>query len=408
MNCFYKLYCRVFQRAFKIASNFLNFREPELLEGLDVLPKFLNDKKINSVLIVTDDFLHNKAKLIDSLKQGLMDANINVAVYDKVIPNPTIDNIEEGCELYNANNCKAIIAVGGGSPMDCAKGIGARIARPNKSIPKMKGLLKIIKKIPPLFAVPTTSGTGSEATVTAVISNPITHEKYPINDTVLIPKYAVLDPHLTIGLPNFITSTTGMDALTHAVEAYIGSSNTKKTADMAKKATILIFENLKKAYDDGTNLEARKNMQLAAFYAGIAFTRAYVGNVHAIAHTLGGFYGAPHGDANAIILPYVLEYYGKTAYARLADLADLVGIKGETVEEKGKNFILAIRELNNYMNIPDNVNEIKNIAAKGGIQDADIPTMVDRAFAEANPLYPVPKIMSKEDFTKMYYTIQKK
>ena len=268
MNCFYKLYCRVFQRAFKIASNFLNFREPELLEGLDVLPKFLNDKKINSVLIVTDDFLHNKAKLIDSLKQGLMDANINVAVYDKVIPNPTIDNIEEGCELYNANNCKAIIAVGGGSPMDCAKGIGARIARPNKSIPKMKGLLKIIKKIPPLFAVPTTSGTGSEATVTAVISNPITHEKYPINDTVLIPKYAVLDPHLTIGLPNFITSTTGMDALTHAVEAYIGSSNTKKTADMAKKATILIFENLKKAYDDGTNLEARKNMQLAAFYAG--------------------------------------------------------------------------------------------------------------------------------------------
>jgi alcohol dehydrogenase class IV len=408
MNCFYRLYCRIFQRVLKLATNFLNFSEPKLLEGLDALPEFIKGKKIDSVLIVTDDFLHNKAKLIDSLKQGLKEANINVVIYDKVIPNPTIDNIEEGCALYKEGNCKAIITVGGGSPMDCAKGIGARIAKPNKSIPQMKGLLKVLKKLPPLFAVPTTSGTGSEATLAAVISNPITHEKYPINDPVLIPKYAVLDPKLTVGLPNFITSTTGMDALTHAVEAYIGLSNTKKTAEMARKATVLVFENLKNAYDDGTNLEARKNMQLAAFYAGISFTRAYVGNVHAMAHTLGGFYSAPHGDTNAIILPYILEFYAETAYTRLAELADLVGIKGETVEEKGRNFILAIKELNSYMNIPDNINEIKNVAEKGGIQDKDIPTMASRAFSEANPLYPVPKIMSKQDFTKMFYTIQKK
>lgn len=408
MNCLFKLYCRIYQGVFKVATNFLNFSEPKLLEGLGVLPEFLKGKKIDSVLIVTDDFLHNKAKLIDPLKKGLADAKINVAIYDKVIPNPTIDNIEEGYALYKENNCKAIIAVGGGSPMDCAKGIGIRVARPNKTIPQVKGLLKVMKKLPPLFAVPTTSGTGSEATLAAVISNTITHEKYPINDPVLIPKYAVLDPNLTLGLPPFITSTTGMDALTHAVEAYIGSSNTKKTADMARKATVLIFENLKKAYDDGSNLEARKNMQLAAFYAGIAFTRAYVGNVHAMAHTLGGFYSAPHGDANAIILPYILEFYGEAAYKRLAELADLVGIKGDTVSEKGKNFILAVREMNSYMKIPDNINEIKKIAEKGGIQDSDIPIMVDRAFAEANPLYPVPKIMSKEDFTKMYYKIQKK
>lgn len=408
MNIIYKAFCRIYQGAFKIATNFLDFSEPTLLEGLDILPNFIKEKGMDSVLIVTDDFLHNKAKLIDGLKQGLTDVGINVVVYDKVIPNPTIDNIEEGYTLYKENNCQAIIAVGGGSPMDCAKGIGSRVARPNKQIPQMKGVLKVLKKLPPLFAVPTTSGTGSEATLAAVISNPKTHEKYPINDPVLIPKYAVLDPKLTVGLPTFITSTTGMDALTHAVEAYIGRSNTKKTEEMARKATVLIFENLKKAYDDGANLEARKNMQLAAFYAGIAFTRAYVGNVHAMAHTLGGFYGAPHGDANAIILPYILEYYGESAYERLAELAELVGIKGETVAEKGKNFILAIREMNSYMKIPDNINEVKKVAEKGGIQDSDVSIMVDRAYSEANPLYPVPKFMDKEDFRKMFFTIQKK
>lgn len=408
MNTLFKIYCRIYQGVMRVATNFLNFREPELLEGLDAVPKCLADKKLDSVLIVTDDFLHNKAKLIDGFKEGLEKAGIRYAVYDKVVPNPTIDNIEEGLVLYKENGCKAIIAVGGGSPMDCAKGIGARVARPNKAIPKLKGILKVMKKLPPLFAVPTTSGTGSEATLAAVVSNPVTHEKYPINDPVLIPKYAVLDPQLTVGLPPFITSTTGMDALTHAVEAYIGSSNTKKTADMARKATILIFENLKKAYDDGTDIEARKNMQLAAFYAGIAFTRAYVGNVHAMAHTLGGFYGAPHGDANAIILPYILDFYGEKSYAKLAELADLVGIKGETVNEKGKNFIEAVKGLNAYMKIPDNINEVKKVAEKGGIQDKDIPTMAARAFAEANPLYPVPIIMSKEDFVRMFYKIQKK
>jgi alcohol dehydrogenase class IV len=408
MNSFYKAYCRIYQAGFKVGMNFLNFSEPELLDGLEVLPSFIKDKGIDSVLIVTDDFLHNKAKLIDGLKIGLVSATIRVSVYDKTIPNPTIDNIEEAYAMYKENDCQAIIAVGGGSPMDCAKGVGCRVARPNKTIPQMKGLLKVGKKLPPLFAVPTTSGTGSEATLAAVISNPITHEKYPINDPVLIPKYAVLDPKLTVGLPTFITSTTGMDALTHAVEAYIGGSNTKKTKDMARKATVLIFENLKKAYDDGTDLEARKNMQIAAFYAGIAFTRAYVGYVHAMAHTLGGFYGAPHGDANAIILPYILEYYGEAAYGKLAELADLVGVEGATVEEKGKNFILAIREMNKSMNIPEDINKIKRIEEKGGIKEEDIPTMVDRAFAEANPLYPVPKFMDKEDLKKMFYTVQKK
>lgn len=399
MNIFAKAYFRTYQAVMKVAMNFLRFPQPELLEGLDKVPEFIVKKGIGSVLIVTDDVLHNKLKIIDGLKAGLEAAGVKYAVYDKTVPNPTIDNIEEGVALYKENDCGALIAFGGGSPMDCAKGIACRIARPNKTIPQMKGQLKVHKKLPPIFAVPTTSGTGSEATVAAVISNSETHEKYAINDPVLIPKYAVLDPTLTVGLPPHITSTTGMDALTHAVEAYIGRGGTPKTDDMAIKATKLIFENLKRAYDNGSDIKARRNMQYASFYAGIAFTRAYVGNVHAIAHTLGGFYRTPHGLANAVILPHVLDYYGSSDYAKLADLANAVGIKGVSMEAKAKQFIQAIKDMNAYMNIPTTID---------GIKEEDIPTMVDRAYAEANPLYPVPKMMDKADLTAMYHEITTK
>ena len=398
MNVFYKAFCRTYQFVMKIAANFLPFRQPEILEGLEKVPEQIEKLGIASVLIVTDDVLHNKLHLIDGLKEGLEAKGIKYAVYDKTVPNPTIDNIEEGVVLYKENGCNALIAFGGGSPMDCAKGIGCRIARPNKEIPKMKGVLKVMKKLPVIFAVPTTSGTGSEATLAAVISNSVTHEKYAINDPVLIPKYAVLDPSLTLKLPKHITSTTGMDALTHAVEAYIGSSNTELTKAMAIKATKLIFENLKNAYDNGEDIKARRNMQLASYYAGVAFTRAYVGNVHAIAHTLGGFYGVPHGLANAVILPHILDFYGEKAYVKLSELANAVGIKG-TTEAKAKQFIQAVKDMNAYMNIPTTID---------GIKEEDIPTMVERAFKEANPLYPVPKIMSKEDFTAMYHEIATK
>ncbi len=398
MNVFYKAFCRTYQFVMKIAANFLPFRQPEILEGLEKVPEQIEKLGIDSVLIVTDDVLHNKLHLIDGLKEGLEAKGIKYAVYDKTVPNPTIDNIEEGVALYKENACNALIAFGGGSPMDCAKGIGCRIARPNKEIPKMKGVLKVMKKLPVIFAVPTTSGTGSEATLAAVISNSVTHEKYAINDPVLIPKYAVLDPSLTLKLPKHITSTTGMDALTHAVEAYIGSSNTELTKAMAIKATKLIFENLKNAYDNGEDIKARRNMQLASYYAGVAFTRAYVGNVHAIAHTLGGFYGVPHGLANAVILPHILDFYGEKAYVKLSELANAVGIKG-TTEAKAKQFIQAVKDMNAYMNIP---------TAIDGIKEEDIPTMVERAYKEANPLYPVPKIMSKEDFTAMYHEIAAK
>lgn len=395
MNIILKGYYRCYQKVMKLAVNFMNFHEPEALEGLPAIPQKMKETGLTTALIVTDDVLHNKLKMIEGLKENMDAAGVKYFVYDKTVPNPTIDNIEEGLKMYYDNGCDCLVAFGGGSSMDCAKGIGARITRPKKTIPQMKGLIKIRKKLPPLFAVPTTSGTGSEATVAAVISNSETHEKYPINDPVLIPQYAVLDPSLTLGLPKHITSTTGMDALTHAVEAYIGSSNTEKTKDMAIRATKLVFENLEKAYDDGSDYKARRNMQFASYYAGIAFTRAYVGNVHAIAHTLGGMYGVPHGLANAVILPHILDFYGEKAYKKLADLANAVGITGDEAT-RAKKFIQAIKDMNEYMAIPTGIK---------GIKEEDIPTMVDRAYAEANPLYPVPVMMDKAQFTAMYHEI---
>ena len=246
----------------------------------------------------------------------------------------------------------------------------------------------MLKKLPPFFAVPTTAGTGSETTVAAVVTDPETHEKNAINDICLRPKFAVLDPELTVGLPPHITSTTGMDALTHAVEAYIGRSNTKQTREQAEKATKLIFDNIEEAYNNGKDYEARANMLKGSYWAGCAFTRAYVGYVHAIAHNLGGLYGTPHGLANAVILPYVLEWYGDCIYPQLAKLADIVGITGSSEAEKAQAFIAAIKKLNADMNIPTTFDFIK---------EEDLPTLIGRALKEGNPGYPVPRIMDYND-----------
>ena len=429
MNIFAKAYCRIFQKCFFVASFALPWSQPKLLEGegsLLKLPDLIKEKGIDSLLIVTDAGLMGLG-MVNPLIDALKEKEIKVAVYDKVVPNPTVNNIEDAVAVYNENGCKAIVAFGGGSPMDCAKGVAACIARPDMPVAKMKGICKIsglvtsivrskgiknrsnkvsiVRKFPLLFAIPTTAGTGSETTLAAIISNKETHEKYPIEDFMIIPPYAVLDPNLTVKLPKHVTSTTGIDALTHAVEAYIGKSNTKDTAEKARQATKLIFENLKVAYDEGTNMTARSNMQKASYLAGVSFTRAYVGYVHALAHALGGFYGTPHGLANSILLPHVLEAFGKSAYKPLAELADVVGIteKEDSREIKAKKFIQAIRDLNKYMDIPEKVLDREGNPV---IKDEDIPTMVKRALKEANPLYPVPKLFGKKELTALYKKIQ--
>ena len=385
-------YCRTYQGFFRVATRFMDWTPPKLLKGAGSalkLPSLIKGNGFKNVLVVTDSTLM-KLGLLDGILSGLTRKGITYAIYDGVQPNPTIANVEAARELYINHNCDAIVAVGGGSSMDCAKAAGARIANPNKDVSKLRGVLKVTHKIPTLFAVPTTAGTGSETTIAAVVLDPETHEKFAINDPKLRPEYAVLDPELTIGLPPHITSTTGIDALTHAVEAYIGNSNTAATVEAAEKATRLIFGNLQKAYSNGKDIEARNNMLIGSFYAGVAFTQAYVGYVHAIAHNLGGMYNIPHGLANAIVLPYVLEYYGDVIYDKLAHLADIAGLDtaGKTRTEKAIMFIESIKEMNKNMNIPNKVDKL---------DEADIPMIARRALDEANPLYPVPKIMTLAD-----------
>lgn len=399
MNAFYKFYCRVFQKTMKLVSPLLPWREPQLLapeggaEGLGAMIK----GKYRKVLVVTGPNVFKKG-LADGLLRGFDSAGVKYELFNRVVNNPTIDNIEEAFTVYRNGECDAIVALGGGSPMDLAKVVGARAARPEKKVKQMKGLLKIRKRIPDLYAIPTTAGSGSETTLAAVVSDSETHEKYAINDVSLIPRYAILDPKMTVGLPPQTTATTGMDALTHAVEAYIGGSNTKLTRTRAEQAVKLIFDNLKRAYDDGADIEARTNMQKASYYAGVAFTRAYVGYVHALAHALGGFYGTPHGLANAVLLPVVLEYYGKSAAKPLARLADIVGVgaAGDDEETKAAKFVAKIREMNAEMGIP---------TAIEGIKPEDIPLMADRAFREACPLYPVPEILDRPQLEELYRMI---
>lgn len=396
----FTMYCRIYQNVFKIASGFMPWSAPHLMEGpgsVKLIPDLLKEQQLNSVLVVTGGVI-SKLGLVQPLLDALKQNNILYTVYDKTVPNPTINNIEEALQLYTQNNCKALIAFGGGSPIDCAKGVGARVARPDKTISAMKGLLKVRRKLPILIAIPTTAGTGSETTLAAVISNPETHEKYPINDHVLIPRYAILDPELTTGLPLHITSTTGMDALTHAVEAYIGRSNTGETERDSIEAVRIIMESLVDVYEHPADIAGRGRLLKAAYLAGKAFTRAYVGNVHAMAHTLGGFYGVPHGLANSVILPYMLDYYGLAAEKRLAKLARLSGTVNARLDDTtaARQFIDKIRSMNKTMNIPEGI---------AGIKATDIPLMVQRALAEANPLYPVPRILNKRDVEVLFEQI---
>ena len=398
MNFFKKLYCRTYQTIFRIAIPILPYREPKILNNNGDLVNVLKEQNVKSVLLVTDKGI-NSLGLTKSLEEEIKKENIKLTIYDGTHANPTTDDVDEALKLYYDNDCTAIIAFGGGSSMDCAKAVGARVARPNKPLGKMKGVLKVMKKTPLLIAVPTTAGTGSETTLAAVITDSNTRHKYAINDFPLIPSYAMLDANLTVGLPKSITATTGMDALTHAVEAYIGRSTTKKTRKCALDATKLIFENLLVAYNDGKNLEARKNMLKAAYLAGVAFTVSYVGYIHAIAHSLGGKYNVAHGEANAIIMPYMLKSYGKCVYKKLWEMGVYANLfdKDTPIEVGAKIFIEKIEELNSTMHIGRTIDEIK---------EEDISSLAKTAEKEANPLYPVPKLYTAEQLEKIYHEVK--
>ena len=388
----YVLWCRVFQGVLKIGNYFMGYRTPEYLEGpgaIRDLGRFLNEKGINDILVVTGSGMVRRGQ-VQPMLDGFDAAGLRYTVQTFDRPDPTSDDVELGFRTYRENGCRAIVALGGGSRIDCAKAIAAKAVHPKKSVAQLHGLLKVHRPVPPFVAIPTTAGAGSETTVAAVITDSATHRKASINDPFLIPKYAVLDPELTAGLPPHTTATTGMDALAHAVEAYTnGTYNTRVENDLARNAVRLIHDNILTAVDAGTDLEARRNMQLGAFYAGRAFTRGCVGYVHAVGHTIGSLYGVSHGLAMAVLLPKVMRAYGGAVHRKLAELAEVCGMSGSNDAEKAEAFLAWIEETNRKLGLPDHFDMIR---------EEDIDQMVTWAMKEANPLYPVPVIWGREDF----------
>lgn len=392
---------RTFQFFFNYAAAALRWRKAERIEGagcISRVPELCIKTGIKRPMVVSDPGLA-KAGISARLLGVLEKAGIEYSLYTELEPNPTVDSVNAIQALYLKDGCDGLIAIGGGSPMDAAKAAGARLAFPKRSVQSMGGLLRVWRKIPPLIAIPTTAGTGSETTIAALVTDSKTRHKSAIMDLHLIPLYAVLDPELTVGLPPHITASTGMDALTHAVEAYLcWTYSTKESTRFAEEAVAIIFKYLEKAYLDGNNIEARQQMQIAAYLAGFAFTRAGVGNIHAIAHTLGGLYNMPHGMANAIILPIVLEDYGHRVYKKLAKLARIAGLgKDKSDEEAAKLFIAEIRAMNARMGIG---------ASFDCIRDADVEQMAQWAYKECNPLYPVPVLFDIDRYKNIIERIR--
>lgn len=379
------VYYRLYRVFFVCARALLPWREPEVIAGkgsVADLSSVVAKMGLKRVLIVAGRTVMNSGAL-NAMFSGLDTANVGYSVFAGVRPDPDTDTVEEALALYLSAGCEGIIAAGGGSVIDCAKAVAARVAVPGKTVGQLAGYLKIRRKVPPLFAVPTTAGTGSEATIAAVISDPATQRKHAISDLCLIPIVAVLDPELTLTVPPRVTAETGMDALTHAVEAYTNCSCPAYAGTCAAEAVKLIFGNLETVCIDGGDITARAAMLRAAYLAGTAFTRAGVGYVHAIAHAVGALYGMPHGRACALILPGVMDEYGAAVYTRLARLAEAIGIDGCDDGEKARAFIGAIRSLERRIGIEP---------ATDVIRVEDIPKIAEWAAAESNPEYPVPEI----------------
>jgi alcohol dehydrogenase class IV len=348
----------------------------------------------NKVLIVTDEFLGGSG-ILDGIKARLEETGVAFAVFDGVLPDPAFDQVQQGEALLRTEKCEAVIAVGGGSVLDAAKMIAMLHTNPG-TLDDFDGIQKAKRPGLPLFAIPTTAGTGSEITLAAVITDPVAHRKVPVVDSKMIPGYVALDPEIMKGMPPGITAATGMDALTHAVESYLSRASTESTEVQAKAAVRLIFKYLVRAYHDGSDMEARDGMAAASFYAGSAFGRTSVGYVHGIAHQLGRVCGTPHGNANAMVLPEVLAAYGDCVHGRLAELARLVGLggTGDGESQLAALFIQAITDMRTEMEMPTKPRDLRAV---------DVPGIIDEAVKETGGLYPVPRYMSEEEIRSIVH-----
>lgn len=384
------LWYRTYQCVFGLGARLLPWRRPETVTGpgsLARIPALLTKCGTRRPLVAA-----SRRQCADPAFQQMLSRLEGYALFSDIQPNPPVSAVEAAAALYRREGCDSLVAVGGGSPMDTAKAAAALLARPDRTLSQLAGLLKVRRPIPPFIAVPTTAGTGSETTIAAVVTG-ADHHKYAVSDLCLIPRCAVLDPLLTVSLPPRTTAETGMDALTHAVEAYLSRFYpTRQTDRLAEEAVVTIFRALEHACAHGDDVDARQALLTASYQAGAAFTRASVGNVHAIAHTLGGLYGVGHGLANAVLLPVVLRDYGPAAYRKLARLAELVGLPGGTDGEKADAFIDAILAMNARLGIPTGFSCIR---------EEDLPQMAAWAAKEANPTYPVPVIYDRGRFIRV-------
>ena len=382
-------------KAAGVVTGLLPIPQPMLLVGAGAskrLAQALAGFGHRRILVVTDATVV-RLGLLKGFTRALERAGAEFAVFDAITADAPIPVVEKAIAFFQRRGCDAVVGFGGGSPMDAAKVIAYAVA--NRKPPrKLVGYFKGLSAPVPLYAVPTTAGTGSEVTVAAVISDPDAGQKLVVADTRLVPAMAALDPHLMTGLPPGVTAATGMDALTHAIEAFLGQWATEATDRMALAAVGLVHENLRVACRDGKNLEARERMSLAATYAGLAFTRANVGYVHAIAHQLGGRYHVPHGLANAILLPHVLRFLAPAVTKRLALLAAAarVGTAKDRPAQRARKFLDSVEKLNRDIGIPGAVAPLK---------EKDIPALAKAACWEADTSYPVPKYLSPDEVERI-------
>lgn len=375
------------------------YMQPKIIKGehalLDLVD-VLKEKHLTHYMIVTTPGFIKRGTL-QSFFDALNQNDIQYSIFHDIKPDPEICDVEKFKEIFVKEGCQALIAIGGGSVIDCSKAALACIQMKNLDVKTVLHTGRVSKPLPLLIAVPTTAGTGSEVTAGAVITDPIKKRKYALSHLFLIPKYAVLDSSLLVSLPSNMTAYTGMDALTHAIEAYINCFNNRKTNEYALCAIKAIFQNLVPSFEDGLNKHYRLELLEASYNAGVAISNNYVGYIHAIAHGIGGMYHLQHGMINAIILPIVLEEYGDAITKKLVHIADIIGINGCTDKEKVERFIRKLKELNRIFSIPTSIPEIK---------DEDIHYLAIGAEKEGNPSYPTPVTWDVEQFEKVIRKIK--
>lgn len=336
----------------------------------------MKDFGFHKALIVTDSIL-NQLGVVEKVSKLLTEAGISSVVYDGTAPNPTVENVEAGLALLKEHQCDCVISLGGGSPHDCAKGI-ALVASNGGKIADYEGVDRSVKPQLPLISINTTAGTASEMTRFCIITDTARHIKMAIVDKNVTPLLSVNDSELMIGMPKGLTAATGMDALTHAVEAYVSIAANPITDACALKAVTMISGSLRKVVDNGGDATARENMAYAQFLAGMAFNNASLGYVHAMAHQLGGFYNLPHGVCNAVLLPHVQAYNIQAAAGRLKDIAQAMGVDVSAMsdEQGAKACIEEIRKMAKDVGIPAGLKEL-------GVKEEDFKTLAENALKDA-------------------------